>query len=156
MTHSRRSICPLSDSRDLVDQFIIRHLVLRIRRSVRAKKHAHDVVSVSFNQALLDQFPGEFTDIVQPRAESAVLACGQVPDIFKQWSWDVPPDLLEDEIVPRRVESGVDAINQRDISSYAQRKTFHTYNDLSFRTAKGFFLSSSEPNWKSKPALGDS
>ncbi len=73
--------------------------------------HAHNVISVSFNHALLDKSPRELADTVQPQAESTVLARGQVADIFKQWSWDVLPCLLEDEVIPSRVERGVDAIN---------------------------------------------
>jgi hypothetical protein len=84
--HHNRSTFPLEDARDLINHFFIRHLVLGVGSSVRTKKHTHDIVSVSFSQALFDQSPGEFADIVQPGAESTVLACGQVPDIFKKWS----------------------------------------------------------------------
>jgi len=49
---------------NLIDQFIIRHLILGARGSVRAKKHAYDNSSVSFDHVLLDQSPGEFADIV--------------------------------------------------------------------------------------------
>ena len=62
------------------------------------------------NHVLLDQSPREFAGIVQPRAESAILARGQVANTFEQWSWDVLPSLLENEVVPRRVERGVDAV----------------------------------------------
>jgi hypothetical protein len=89
--------------RNLIDQFVIRHLVLGAGRFVRAKKHAYDVASVSFDHTLLDQSPREIPDSVQPGSESAVLARGQVSDIFEQWSWDVLPGRLEDEVVPRRV-----------------------------------------------------
>jgi hypothetical protein len=82
--------------RNLIDQFVIRHLVLGAGRFVRVKKHAYDVASVTFNHTLLNQSPREIADIVQPGAESAVLARGQVPDILEQWSWDVPPGRLED------------------------------------------------------------
>jgi hypothetical protein len=93
----------LMNARNLIDQFVIWHLVLGAGRFVRAKKHAYDVAPVSFSHTLLDEPPGEITDSVQPGAKSAVLARGQVPDIFEQWSWDVPPGRLENEVVPRRV-----------------------------------------------------
>lgn len=51
---TEKSACRAGDARNLIDQFIIGHLVLGIGRSVRAQKHAHDVVSVSFDYALLD------------------------------------------------------------------------------------------------------
>ena len=111
ISSAQPEIHAFSDARDLIYHFIIKHLVLGVRSSVRTKKHAHDIVSVSFYQALLDQAPREFADAVQPGAESAILARGQVPDIFKQSPWDVLPGLLEDEVVPRRVERGIDAID---------------------------------------------
>ena len=111
----RRSTSPSSDARDLIDHFITRQLVFGAGRSIRAKKHTHDVASV-LTRILLDQSPRKFADIVQPGAETAVLARGQVPDVVKHWPWDEPPGFLEDEVVPRRVERGLDAIDYWDMS----------------------------------------
>jgi len=54
-TSKQHTTWPSSDARDLVNHFIIGHLVLGVGRSVRTQKNAHDVVSVSFIGALLDQ-----------------------------------------------------------------------------------------------------
>jgi hypothetical protein len=131
-----RYTCPSGDARDMIDKFIISHLVLGVGRCVSAQKHAHDVISVPINHGLLDQSSREFANTVQPRAKSAILARGQVADIFEQWSWDVLPGLLEHEVVPSRVERGVDAINcviireDKDIST-SQRIISHHQGVLS-------------------------
>ena len=54
ISNAHLKIHELNDARDLIYHLIIKHLVLGVGSSVCTKKNAHDVVSVSFNQALLD------------------------------------------------------------------------------------------------------
>ena len=63
ISSAQPEIHAISDARDLVDQFVARHLVLGVGRSVRTKKHAQDVASV-LNNMPLDQSPREFADLV--------------------------------------------------------------------------------------------
>jgi hypothetical protein len=80
-----------SNARNLVDHFTVSHLVLRIRRFVRAQKYAHDIFAVTLALALRDQPTSKVAHVIEERSESAVLAQRRVTDIFEQGLRDEVP-----------------------------------------------------------------